>query len=90
MKARDEYYSKFIACLIMAGVFSIGAPLLLPAMANISIVTSLLWGLGFGVMFLLVAWANYAAYKSDLNRELTKDQRIKQLEEENRKLKNQQ
>jgi len=34
-----------------------------------------------------IAGANYAFYKNDLHREEAKDQRIKKLEEENRKLK---
>jgi len=87
MPARDESYLRFVVSIVLAVVFLIGTPLIMPSLAGITIGRSILIGVGFALLFLLVAWANYAFYKNDLNREVTKDQRIKELEEENRKLK---
>jgi len=87
MPARDEFYMRYIVLIVLAVVFMIGAPLILPSLAGISIGRSILIGVGFAILCLLIAGANYAFYKNDLHREEAKDQRIKKLEEENRKLK---
>lgn len=86
MRTRTNYLFNavflVVLALIMAGIgifsnFNFGFPMSGPIV-----------GLVLGGILLLIAFLNYNIYKSDKNRETSKDARIEALEDEIRRLKN--
>ena len=86
MRPRGEYLFRAVLCYILAGAFLIGTPSL-HKIIGMKFFHALGIGISLALLSVLIGYINHALYKRDKNEAKAKDERIKELEKENKRLK---
>lgn len=87
MRSRGVYLFRAMICFTLAPIMLIGT-LSYQEILNLPPLLAFFAGVGIAILFFLVGLLNYYVYKKDRDREEGQQARIKELEEENRNLRN--
>lgn len=86
MRPRNEYKIRAMMCFVLAGVFLIGTPILHDGLGY-TFLGSVFMGIIFAFLFVVIGLYNFNLYQRDKDIEEQNQQRIRDLEKENKKLK---
>ncbi|HAX03057.1 MAG: hypothetical protein A2Y45_06455 [Tenericutes bacterium GWC2_34_14] len=85
MRTRDHHKVRGITLIVLSIVALIGFPIMSFFVENMTLGQGIGMGLFSGLLFFIIGFINYSMYKSDLDIEKAKDDRIKDLERELKK-----
>ena len=85
MRTRDHHKVRGITLIVASIVCLIGFPIMSFFTENMTLGQGIGMGLFSGILFFIIGIIHYGMYKSDLNIEKDKDERIKDLERELKK-----